>query len=250
MKKMLDINTDAVAKFANQLEKVGRNALPVAVRQTLTSTSYDAKQRTIIQQADKTFDKRQANFFKANSNVEQAQGLNINDMQSTVGFIESGLKGGNNYAVKDLQQQEFGGAIGGRAFIPLKQARVSSSWNKNVRANARIGQIKNKIIDSNDVKGKNDKEKFIKSAVHAGKGGWVIGNRTNGKGNKTMFQVRSIIRKNRDTIVKATPMYSVDGGRQVKPKATHFMQKACEQSAAQMEQFFIKHATKQLAKYK
>jgi hypothetical protein len=33
-------------------------------------------------------------------------------MKSTVGFIESGLKGGsNNHAVDDLEQQERGGVI-------------------------------------------------------------------------------------------------------------------------------------------
>lgn len=250
MKKMLDINTDALAKFANQLEKLSKSALPVAVRQTLNSTAYDVKKRTMLAIVDKTFEKRQPNFFKANSKVEPAQGFNISNMRSIVGFVEGGLKGTQNYAVKDLEQQEHGGTIGGRSFIPLKDARANKDWKKKVRAANSIESINSKLYNSKDAKGKNDAVKYVKTAAIAGKHGWVIGNKKNSDGNRIVYQIRSFKRLGKGHVVNSVAMYALKTNRKIKPKATHFMQKACEQSAAQMEQFFIKHATKQLAKYK
>ena len=233
----LTINSNAVVAHASRLERMSRSALPVAVRQTLNSAAFDVKKTTMPAMAGKTFVKRKPNFFKANSKVDQAKGFEVNNMEATVGFT------GKDQAVEDLEQQERGGKIGGRAFIPLKQARVGSSWNKNVKAANRISDIKSRVIESKNAKGKNDKTRFVKSAIHAGKGGYVIGNNVKG-GNKFLFQIKGLKKVNRKTVVKAVPLFAVKKNRSVSPPATHFMRKASEQSADKMTVLFKNHAEK------
>jgi len=73
-------------------------------------------------------------------------------MRATIGMVEASLKGSHNYSVKDLEQQELGGAIDKRSFIPLKGGRIGNSFGKNVRANARLSSINN-LIDARKRKG-------------------------------------------------------------------------------------------------
>jgi len=147
---------------------------------------FEVKKTTMPESAKKNFIHRKPTFFKANSKVDPATGFDVSSMKSTVGFVKIAGKGNT---VEDLEEQEGGGDIGGRSFIPLKQARTGNSWNKTVRAKARISDIKSKIVDSRRAKGKTDEEKFIKSAIHAGVNGWVLGNRENGRGNKLLWSV-------------------------------------------------------------
>jgi len=241
----INIDTEALVGFANKLEKINKSALPVSVRTALNKAAFDVKTNTMPASAKKSFIERKPTFFKANSKVVPALGFDINSMQSKVGFVPLRSKGN---AIEDLQEQEKGGVIGGRSFIPLKQARSGTSWNRNVKAKARIADVKSKIVDSKKAQGKNDKEKFIKSAVHAGKGGWVIGNRRNSKGNKILFQIRSVVRKGKNTIVKSVPMFAVKQGRKVRTKATAFMEKAALTSGNKLQQYFVEEAKKRILK--
>ncbi len=172
-----NVNTDAVVKFTAKLEKLHKSAFPSAVRGTLNKLAFDVKTNTMPTIAAKTFEKRQPNFFKANSKFENASGFDVSSMKATVGFVSTSLKGTSNYAVDDLEQQEFGGTIKRRSFIPMKPARIGNSSSKMVRANARLGAIK-RVVDSRNASGKNEKEKFRKSVYHAGVGGLVLGNKT------------------------------------------------------------------------
>lgn len=243
----LNINSNAIVKHAATLERLHRSALPVAVRQTLNSAAFDVKQHTMPAQAKKTFAERDKNFFKANSKVAPATGFAINTMRATVGFVPLG---GTNQAVDDLDAQEYGGKIDGRTFIPLAQARSANSWGRKPRRNARISQIRGKIVDSARGRGTSKKQQFITSAIHAGVGGWVLGNHTNAAGNRILYRVTKIERRGGNTVVKITPQFAVKSGRQVRPKATAFMQKSSLKSAEKMEQFFIQHAEKQIQKYR
>jgi hypothetical protein len=241
-----DINTARVSAFAKELSELHRSAFPVAVRGTLNNAAFDVKQNTMPKSAKDTFIQRQPNFFKANSKVDMAKGFNVESMQATVGFKPLS---GTNKAVDDLEQQEYGGNIGGRSFVPLKEAR-GGDWKKKPRSRYRISDIKNKIIDSKKSKGKNDKEKFIKAAIHAGKGGFVLGNKTNSSGNKFLFKINSVKRlKGGNTVINSTPIFAVEKNRKVKPKATHFMQKASLKSANDLEKNFAMQAEKQIKKY-
>jgi len=244
---ILNINTDAVVAFTAKLEKLHRSALPVAVRTALNSAAFDVKTETMPASADRTFIKRQANFFKANSKVEQAKGFDMKSMAAKVGFVPFS---GTNKAVDDLEQQEYGGGIDGRSFIALAQARTGRSWKRKPRAPYRMAQVLSNTVNAKDAKGKTEAEKFTKSAIHAGKGGFVIGNLVTSKGNKVVFEIRSVKRlKGGDTVIRSIPVFAVQRDRVVRPPATGFMRKSSLESASKIEEFYIEAAKKQIRKY-
>ncbi|HLF67443.1 MAG TPA: hypothetical protein VI522_07470, partial [Gammaproteobacteria bacterium] len=154
----LNINTDAAVKFTNTLEKLHRSALPVAIRSALNDAVFDVKTKTMPRSADETFEKRQPNFFKANSKFESAKGFDVNTMKATIGFISDKLKGDSNYAVKDLEEQEHGGAIDKKSFIANKEARTGKGL---VKPNARLKNIKN-LVNASKSKGANWAQRAIK----------------------------------------------------------------------------------------
>jgi hypothetical protein len=238
----ININTNAVVKHTAKLEKLHKSALPVAVRATLNSAAFDVKTTTMPKKTETTFINKEKNFFKANSHVDMAKGFDLKSMQATVGFTESGLTGGNNFAVKDLEQQEQGGSIKGKSFIPMDPARGGNKA-KTVRPVNRISAI-NKIANSakGRVKGKNKQERFVKSAIYAGAGGYVLGNFERQK----LFRIKSIKRKKGQTIVKKVPIYSFEENRSVRVKSTGFMKAATIESANKMESFYIREAEKQI----
>lgn len=240
----LNINTDAVVMFVRTLEKINKSALPVAIRGALNKAAFDVKQNTMPTLASQIFKNRSPNFFKANSRVEMAAGFDIKSMKSIVGFTEKGLNGENNFSVKDLEQQEDGGIIRGRSFIPANPARGGSN-SKPVRPTNRIGKI-TKIINAVKAKGINDRQKFVKSAILAGAGGYVIGDL---KGKKILWRINSL-RKTKYGQFKLTALYSFKNKRSVTVKSTGFMKKASLQSAAGIEEYFIAEAKRQIDKLK
>ncbi len=242
----LNINTDALVVFTNKLEKLHKSAFPSAVRNALNSTAFDVKKNTLQKEASKQFINRAPTFFKAFSKVQMAQGFNVNTMAATVGMVSQGLKGGNNYAVKDLEQQEDGGKISGRSFIPLPPARGGSEA-RPVRPANRLSAIK-RIINARNSKGKNEKEKFIRAAVTAGSGGYVLGNTK----PVILWRINSIkyLKSKRKTVINKTPLYTYDDGRSVRVDATKFFKRSSLESAKKMEKYYIEAATFQFEKYK
>lgn len=242
----LIINTHNVLAFTNQLKNLHRSGLPSAVRGTLNRAVYDFKTKTMPSTANDVFEQRQKNFFTANSKFENARGFDISSMKSTVGFYSNNLKGDNNYSVRDLEEQEHGGVINKRSFIPLPDARVSKSNSRNVRPNARLSAIK-KIITGNDAKGSNWAQRAIKSAVFAGSDGMVL---IVGKKNSVLWKINSLRRgKNGNMIFKKTKLYSFSKNRSVKVHATHFAQISATKTAQKMDEFYIIEAKRQIAKY-
>lgn len=248
-----EIDTSAVEKYAEQLIKLHRSALPTAIRATLNEAAYDVKTNTLQKSAKKNFINRDNNFFKANSTYEKATGWNIAAMQSSVGMFENKLKNkSTNYAVKDLEQQEHGGKIGGKAFIGMRNARTGRSTNKKIRGNARMSDIPNNITPLNRRSAKSRSQQFIRAAMYALKNsdGYVLGHQTKG-GGSTLWKVDSISLnvKTRRMKLKATPLYNVKGGRTISVKATHFMKEASEKSAKKMPKTFNREAERQIKKY-
>lgn len=237
----LNINTDASVVFTNTLEKMHRSALPSAIRGTLNSAVFDVKKNTLQRSADATFEKRQPNFFKANSKFENAKGFNVASMKATVGMKEDNLKGRSNYAVKDLEQQEEGGVIRKKSFIPMAGARIGGNNSKNVRANARLSAIK-KIVDSKKASGKSARSRFVHAILEAGAGGFVL------SGSK-LFRINSL-RKSGGRFMDKTALYDFKKGRSVRVQQTGFMRKASLQSAAKMEGFYMIEAQRQIDKLK
>lgn len=242
----LNINTDAVVVHTNRLEKMHRSALPSAVRGALNGAAFDVKKNTMPDSAVDAFENRAPNFFKANSRVEPARGFDMRSMKATVGFTESGLRGANNYAVKNLEQQEQGGTIKRRSFIPTDIARGGSK-NKLVRPSNRLSTIGNIVVASR-ARGRSDQEKFVKSAISAGRGGYVL---AEFRGQHILWRINSLTRKDaKSWRFKLTPLYSYEEGRNVRVKATGFMKKASLKSAEKIEGIFIKEAERQIERLK
>jgi hypothetical protein len=241
----LDINTNAIKEYADTLGKMHKSALPLAVRGALNKAAFDVKTNTMPASANAAFANRSPNFFKANSRVEIAKGFEIRSMQATVGFTEKDLKGNNNYAVKDLEQQEYGGNIEGRSFIPTEIARGNNKM-KLVRPANRITKVL-KILDAKrNMRGRNSKEKFVRSVYSAGKGGFVIGEY---KGKEMLWRVNSL-RKSADGKFKLSAMFYFKKQRSIHVKPTAFMRQASMKSAARIEEFFIVEARRQFNKLK
>lgn len=239
----LNINTDAAVVYTNKLEKLHRSGLPRAIRETLNGAALDVKKKTMPESARRMFDDRtNTNFFKANSRVKFASGFNTDKMEAVIGFVDTKLKGANNQAVDDLEQQELGGIIKGRAFVPLKKARVANNFKRVTRRKFRIADIKQKVIDAKKVRGSSAAERFTKAAIFAGPGRFVIGTNITGKGNRILFGVRKIMRTDGNTVIAKDPLFAVKGGRQVKVKATGFMKVAAMKSSKKMEQLYIENA--------
>jgi hypothetical protein len=250
MNVKIDINMDATLKFAHTLDKLHRSALPTAVRDALNRTAFDVKQNTMPYTAAATFTNRSPNFFKANSRVDLAKGWNVNNMSAKVGFISNNLKGSSNYAVEDLEEQEHGGTIDKKTFIPTDQARGGNKA-KAVRPSNRLEKIKKKIVDSNKMQGRNKFQQFIKAAVTVGTGGYVISHFK----KDILLKINSIGKASRGKgrtglKVKATPLYSVKKNRSVHVKETDFMRTASVISGSKMDMFFNSAAQKQVDKFK
>lgn len=227
------VDTDEVIEFTNRLEKLNRSAFPSAVRNTLNSLAFDVKQRTMLKVTEKTFTIRQKNFFKANSRVETAKGFHVGSMKSQVGFVSLN---GNNYAVDDLEQQEHGGKIDGRSFIPLAPARTSNSLNRNVSRRNRISGIKN-IVKTSDSNASSQGEGFVKSVLFAGVGGHVLH-------KNTLFRVDKI----GDKKFKLKALYSFKKSRSVSVKKTRFMERSADITTRKSTFFFKESAEFQFNK--
>ncbi len=238
---ILNVNTDEVVRYSNKLEKLHRSAFPVAIRGALNNAAFDVKQKTMPASAGKEFVNRNPNFFKANSKVLMAKGFNVRTMEATIGFITDKLKG-SNQAVEDLEQQEHGGKIKGRAFIPLDVARGGSN-TRPVRPSNRLTRITN-IVNARKVRGKTRQQKFVKAAMAAGAGGYVIGNFT----PKILWKITGIKKIGGKLKIKKVPVYSYEKGRDVNVSATNFMKKATLKTAKKLEGFYIIQAKKQIEK--
>lgn len=246
----INIDADASVIWANRLERFSKSGLPMAVRTALNSTAFDVKKRTMPAAAKEDFVNRSKNFFKANSRVDMAKGFNVNLMKSTVGFISNNLKGSSNFAVQDLEQQEHGGTIQGKSFIPLKEARVSKSMSKLVRPANRLSRIKN-IVNTKDVKGtKNKSQRFIRAAFMAkklyGNNAFVLNSYQGSRQTLSKIDQISSNMKTRKLQIVRTPVYSYKKGRHVAVKSKGFMKRASYEANMKMEEHFINAARKQL----
>lgn len=228
----INVNTDAVENMAERIRAAGKHAMPNAVRGTLNSLAFDMKKNTLPKSAKDTFEQRQKTFIKAFSRVNVAKGNDIEKMQSEVGFIDRGAK--SQQAVENLEKQEHGGRIAGRAFIPLETSRVGKSRGRMVSAKNRLGRI-GRVVHSEDANGKNRQEKFFKSMIFVGVGGAVVGNFE----PNVVYRVTSIKKVKGKLRVRKTPLYTYDKGRTVKVTATKFSENAANNSASKARDIWI-----------
>jgi hypothetical protein len=237
--KILYIDNREIIKFSKELEKMGKNTLPKVVAFTLNNAAFDVKQKSIPASTKSKFTIRQQNFFKATSGVDKASASGgIDGMEATVGFEAERAKA-NKYAVKGLEQQEDGGVIKKRSFIPTKDARGGNN-NKLVRANARLKKIK--LANRANAKGANWAQQMIKTAIHVGVGGHILTEGFNKKRGGALYKITSIKRKGNGTVFKTKRLYTFSKNRTVSVKKTGFMKQSANESAGKLEKFFIENA--------
>lgn len=257
---VIDVNTQAVAAFTKKLKELHKSAFPVAVRGTLNDAVFDVKTKTMPASSSNKFVNRSKNFFKANSKFVGATGFSLSAMKAEVGFFSNNLKGGNNYAIRDLAQQENSGRIGGKSFIPTIFARQGNKATGLIRPNARLEKIKN-IRDANKVTHLTKKQRFMVAAKKAGRGGFVLSEgmlwRIDENPAILDKKVTGITYKGRQRAyrhfsgaLKRTPLYSYSHGRHVTVSQTNFMKVASNTTAREMERFYQNQALRQLQKIK
>lgn len=242
---LFEVKSYEARNFADKLRTMKRSAFPTAIRETLSKSALHVKQKTMPIAAQDAFVNRSKNFFKYNSKVDFAKGYNIDTMQSTVGFIDDKLKGQNNYAVKDLEQQEQGGTITNKSLMPLDTARTGKSRNRLVMQRNRLEKIR-RIVK---VKNGNGKMGWMKAAYMAkklyGDNAYVLG-AENAKGYRTLSRIDSVMRIGRNYVVKRTALYSVDKGHNVRVNKTGFMKRASLETQSIMDKIFVVEAQKQI----
>lgn len=250
----IKIDTSKLHAHAMTINGIGKYTFPNAIRATLNSLAFDVKKESLPRSSSSEFVKRKANFFKANSRVEQAKGNVTSSMKSMVGMVSSGLHNSStNYAVKDLEQQEHGGRIGGKAFIPQNEARVGKSHDKMVATGSRIEAIKPKKVHSalqSSIKTRQSaKAQFMYTVKEASKGDIVIGNIPTKSGSYMVFVVTQAFNK-KTRKYKLKPIYTFKHGRSVEVKATHFMEKASLRTMTKVDKFFYENMLRYMPKQK
>jgi hypothetical protein len=223
----LKIDNDALIAHTNTLEKISRSTMPVSARTALNSAAFYVKQKSMPSEAKKKFKERNKTFFKATSRVQMAQGFDVNKMRSIVGFVG----GDKNQAVDNLEKQERGGSIGGRSFIPMKEARQGKSPLKQVKKANQLRNLKS-------VKKVQSRRDFYKTVFSVGAGGVILH-------KDTLFRVRRLKRGD----VNLEPLYSYRKNRSVSVKSTSFMETATIPAAKRLETYYKIEARKQLKKY-
>ena len=239
-----NVDTNDVIVFTNKLEKLNKSAFPNAVRGTLNSLAFDVKKNTMPKSALR-FKKRQKNFFKSNSRVNMAKGSNLRSMKSEIGFANKAktAKG----AVEELEQQEHGGVIDDREYIPVKSARTSKNNSRMVQKRNRLGTIGIKnIVKTSGMSAKNRGGRFVQAVKEAGVGGFVQ-SKLKGKDLTMVWRVNSLNRTKGGRF-KLTAVYKVNESKNVKVRATHFMEKATKKTAKSANKFYIKEAERQFKK--
>lgn len=239
-----NVDTNAVVIHTNKLEKLSKSAFPNAVRGTLNSLAFDVKKNTMPKSALR-FKKRQKNFFKSNSRVNMAKGPNLRSMKSEIGFINKAKTAES--AVEELEQQEHGGKIDEREYIPVKAARTSKNNKRMVQKRNRLGTIGIKnIVKASKMSARNQGGRFVQAVAMAGKGGFVQ-SKLKGKNTTMVWRVNSLSRTKGGRF-KLTPVYIVNESKSVKVKATHFMEKATKKTMQSADKFYIKQAEREFEK--
>lgn len=228
--------------YAKKMQSLSSRILPKVILETLNGVALHMKKDTLIESSNKAFVNREKNFFKSNSKVAFAKGFDISQMVATVGFVDNGSQ-----AVQDLEQQEDGGTIKGRKYIPVNNARTGKTTNRKVAARNRLSKIGiGNIVNSKNANGVNDKQKFVKSVIHAGKGGFVQ-SELNGK--KMVWLVNSL-NKTKAGKFKLTALYIVNDSKTVKiNKATHFAEKAAIKAEKQANTIYKKEAETRIKRH-
>jgi hypothetical protein len=232
-----DINSKEVVQLTAKLERLNATIMPKVVASTLNELAFDVKQKELSKSANKNFINRKPKFFDVFSKVDKARGNTLSSLRAEVG-----MKSNGNKAVEELKEQEHGGVIKSRSFIPTEQARVGASIKGLIRSNARLKKIK--FANVKDAKGVSEEQKFAKTVAHVGKGGLVLAEKD---GKQTLWRVNSLNRS-ADGKFKLTPLYTYEKGRSAKIKSTKFFLEATNATYPKALKFYTQQAEREYSK--
>lgn len=235
----LNVNTDAVVKYTQKLEKISRSAFPVAVRGTLNDAAFDVKNRTLQTSAREKFVQRSPNFFKTFSAVNKATGFNMRSMKSTVGMTDNGKGAAAKNAVDNMEKQEHGGTVN-RGARYLADARGGNNAKKVNKAN----YFKGGRTLTGPTKKRTKKSHFVAMAFASKK------NRAKffHEGTRSNFVMQATVaRKSKDgkITIKARKLMMNRRGTPSSLKAKHFMERAATITTQKVEYFYRKRAEEQ-----
>lgn len=223
MQPIIVVNTQELEAFSDRIGGLSRTTFPKIAKETINKVALVMKKDTLLKSAADTFVSRDKNFIKQTSRVDFAKGTNINDLSATVGFLSQTSKK-TKQSVQNLMQQEHGGVIGGRKYIPVNSARTGKSNRKGVSKSNTLREIGiRNIVKQSNARGANNKQKFVKSVIFAGAGGFVQGELSNGV--KMIWRVNSLNRTKRGKF-KLTALYIVNDSKQIQVEKTDFSKKA------------------------
>ncbi len=251
----LNVNTDENVILANKLEKLHRSAFPVAVRQALDSAAFDMKKDTLLSSAKKSFQNRHpGNVWRTFSRVNKSKGFDIDKFGSEVGFRDLPR---SDFA-ENQDEQERGGKIDGRSFIPLDEARSGSG---QVKKKYRLNRLSSKtFVDAKRVKtrgakggGKatlrDRKQPFVTAAITArkqfGNDAFVL-SQFESNGSRILYHIKKAKNVGGKLILDYTPIYSVKSGRNVNVDKTNYLQVAGKKSVKKLPKFFQKAGERQI----
>lgn len=244
-----NINTDTAVSLTNRLEKLHRSDLPIAIRNTLTKAAVNTKKESLPETSSDSFVNRNRTFFKAKSKFRSATGFDVDKMKAVVGMVDL-RRSGDDHAVRNLEQQEHGGTIDGRSFIPTDKARVAGNSSRNVAPRNRMSRIPmREVVRTRLSKGRTKQQRFIKSVTLAKR---RFGTRAYILTRKMLFRIDSITGKKKAGRLRfrITPLYSFKRDRSVRVQATGFMRRASTIQAKRMDSFYKIEAEKRIKKAK
>lgn len=236
----IDFKSPDFKKLTVALAGLHRSAYPSAIRGTLNRAAFDVKGRTLKISTTKAFnDRSNFRFFKALSGVNKAKGFDVGSMVSETGMVKTSRPSDD---VNNFGAYEGTAPSKQRSFIPIDKTRVGGNRDKKRSGRNQFNKIP-KFIRSSMSSGKSQKQKLIKSAIIAKKGGYVLH-------KKTLFRVTTLQSsiKQRRLKVKFKPIYSYDSGRVDRLKKNKFMTKAGELTVFRINDFFLKEAEFQINK--
>ena len=225
-------------KLTVALSGFHRSAYPSAVRGTLNRAAFDVKQRTLKTSTEQAFnDRSNFRFFKAFSGVDKATGFDVDAMSADVGLLK-----GVNDDIDNFAGYEGAGSSKKRSFIPIDRTRTGGNRNKKRAKRNYHTSIRN-IVKTSQSSGKTQKQKLIRSAIVAGKGGHVLHNRI-------LFRVVTLQSsiKQRRLKVRFIPVYKYNPGRVDRLRKNKFLSRASTNTAFRIGQFFEKEAEFQVKK--
>lgn len=246
--ELIKIDTREIFDLSTKLMDLHRAALPNAVRFTLSDLAFDVKKNTLYPALNESgMIIRNPTFFKKYSGVQKAVGWDISKMYSEAGMIPEGNAA---KAVSRLKEQDEGGKLGNRNYVPDDQARIGGNRSGKVRKN----NMHQRLILCGHVQW-GDKQGLIRTVTRSGvekqgRGlgfvviyGWnlyeIIGYHRVSKQHRKDDVIKLHLRK----------LYSYKKDRQIEVKPHHFIEKASLLSGKKLDEIFKENAERQLAKF-